>query len=478
MRWLYRSSMETNAKSAPVRLPADAVTDQPADVIAGPRPGIFGRERELDRLEALYSAARDSRGGRVAFVTGEAGIGKSRLLDELRHRLKRAEVLVLEGRCREVAGGALPYQPIREIVEAAVASLGDAPGIGDRGREVLQALDGRAGQHDPSAERDSSPWELKRAALFEQVASFLVDVARPRPLCILVHDLHLADGATHGLVAHLAQTRLGAPELEGRASAAERLWGLLAVSSRGDDSSWLAGAAAERIDLGALDEGGVRAFLQSPEVVAFFTEATGGRPRALEALLETRPAGADEIYRARLERLSPEARALLHALAVLARPAGLDELRRVSNVADDALGRAAAELVQARITSKLVVDGELRLAFLRSGDEEVTYRGLDAAIRRTLHAVAGRLMRQASAPGRESCDDCVAVAEHLLRGAVGEDAVDAAIVAGERLEITFGYDRAIDLYRRAYATTTRDDVRALVEARLCELERLVGDYAA
>ncbi|HZS39808.1 MAG TPA: sigma 54-interacting transcriptional regulator [Polyangia bacterium] len=454
------------------------MTDQPADVIAGPRPGIFGRERELDRLEALYSAARDSRGGRVAFVTGEAGIGKSRLLDELRHRLKRAEVLVLEGRCREVAGGALPYQPIREIVEAAVASLGDAPGIGDRGREVLQALDGRAGQHDPSAERDSSPWELKRAALFEQVASFLVDVARPRPLCILVHDLHLADGATHGLVAHLAQTRLGAPELEGRASAAERLWGLLAVSSRGDDSSWLAGAAAERIDLGALDEGGVRAFLQSPEVVAFFTEATGGRPRALEALLETRPAGADEIYRARLERLSPEARALLHALAVLARPAGLDELRRVSNVADDALGRAAAELVQARITSKLVVDGELRLAFLRSGDEEVTYRGLDAAIRRTLHAVAGRLMRQASAPGRESCDDCVAVAEHLLRGAVGEDAVDAAIVAGERLEITFGYDRAIDLYRRAYATTTRDDVRALVEARLCELERLVGDYAA
>src|SRR5205807_9708825 len=60
----------------------------------------------------------------------------------------------------------------------------------------------------------------------------------------------------------------------------------------------------------------------------------------------------------------------------------------------------------------------------------------------------------------------------------GEDAVDAAIVAGERLEITFGYDRAVDLYRRAYSLTARDEVKALLEARLCELERLVGDYAA
>src|SRR5579871_2329733 len=83
------------------------------------RPGCFGRERELDRLEALFHEASSGRSGRVAFVTGDAGIGKSRLLDELRHRLRRADVLVLEGRCREIAGGALPYQPIIEIVSQA-----------------------------------------------------------------------------------------------------------------------------------------------------------------------------------------------------------------------------------------------------------------------------------------------------------------------------------------------------------------------
>src|SRR5438270_186788 len=90
--------------------------------------------------------------------------------------------------------------------------------------------------------------ELARLeALFEQVSSVLVDVARPRPVCVLVHDLHLADGATRGLVAHLAQTRFGAPELDGVGS--ERLWGLLALTSRDLDDSWLAGAAGERVAL-------------------------------------------------------------------------------------------------------------------------------------------------------------------------------------------------------------------------------------
>ncbi len=465
-----------NRKPASASLPLELA---PSELPAALRHGCFGRERELNRLEALYAEALASGGGRVALVTGEAGIGKTRLLDELRHRLQLSGVLVLEGGCREAASA---YQPVIEIVDGAVRTLGDSPTAG-RGRELLEALKGRAGATLAGSPEGAS-WELRRVALFEQVASFLVDVARPRPLVILVHDLHLADGATRALVAHLAQTRLGAPELDGPTpSSVARLWGLLAVSSRDLDESWLAGAAAERVHLDALDADGVRAFLQSPEVVAFFAEATGGRPRALEAIIEARPADADELFRARLTKLSPDARALLSALAVMGRPAGLDELRRVALVADEGIARAVGELGQGRVVTKLVVDGELRLGFLRSADEEATYRGLDAGSRRKLHAAAGRLLAAnangaATSGTREGAADLVALAEHLLRGAAGEAAVDAALAAGERLEITYGYDRAIDLYRRAHATTTRDDVRARLEGHLCDLERLVGDYAA
>ena len=451
-----------NHKTAPI-------ADVPEREIAR---GCFGRDRELQRLEALYEAARASGLGRVALVTGEAGIGKTRLLDELKARLELQGAVVLEGRCLEAQAGSA-YQPIVAIVAAAVQALGEHP-TAARGREVLEALRGRA---QPATDAPAeSGWELRRVALFEQVASFLVDAARPRPVVVMVHDLHLADGATRALVAHLAQTRVGSQALDGNER--ERLWGLLAISARELDDAFLLGAESERLHLGALDADGVRAFLQSPEVVAFFAEATGGRPRALEALLETRPADADELFRARLQRLSPDARALLSAIAVLGRPAGLAELRRVAERGDEGLPRAAAELVQARIVTKLVVDGELRLAFLRSADEEATYCGLDAAARRRLHAAAGRLCEQRAADGELTCEDAVVLAEHLLRGAAGERAVDAALQAGERLEMTFGYDRALDLYRRAHATTTREELRATLDARLCELERLVGDYAA
>jgi tetratricopeptide (TPR) repeat protein len=413
---------------------------------------------------------RTAGGGRVALVSGEAGIGKSRLLDELRARLS-PQARVLEGNCREAAP---PYTPVIEIVDAAVRALGD-DGPAARGREVLEALSGRAAPGHPRSSGDDASWQLRRLALFEQVSSFLTDVSRAQPLVLLVHDLHLADASTRGLVAHLCETRVGAPELE--APRAERLWGLVVVSSREGDSAWLAGAATERLALGALDTDGVRAFLQSPEVVAFFAEATGGRPRALEALIETRPADADELFRARLERLSSPARSLLSALAVLGHAAGLEGLRRAAAVDEDEIARAVAELGEAKLARKRVVDGELRIGFLRSTDEEAIYAALPEGTRRRLHAEAGRALAAASRM-TGGFEETVAIAEHLLRGATGEDAVDAAVAAGEHLEITFGYDRAIDLYRRAYAMTTRDDVRALLEARLCELERLVGDYAA
>jgi DNA-binding NtrC family response regulator/tetratricopeptide (TPR) repeat protein len=452
--------METKQARPFLALPVSARTD--GDL---PRPSCVGRERELERLCQLWREVQAG-GGRVALVSGEAGMGKSRLIDELKHRL--AGAVRLEGACRDAAP---PYQPIVEIVEQAVASLDVAEGAAERGREVLEALRGR---QVPSGNDDGS-WQLRRLALFEQVASFLADVARKQPLALFIHDVHCADASTRGLVAHLCETRIGAPELEGPRGPDERLSGLVVITSRDHDAAWLAGAAPERLPLGALDTDGVRAFLQSSEVVSFFAEATGGHPRALEALIEAQPAGADELLRSRWIRLGPEAQSLLSALAVFGRAAGLEALGAAAGIFGEPLASSVAEVLNARFVTKLVVAGELRLAFLRSADEQAISAMLADPIRRRLHASVGKLLSQSGASGLE---DAVAVAEHLLRGQTGEDAVDAAVLAGERLEITFGYDRAIDLYRRAWTLTARDEVKALLETRLCELERLVGDYAS
>src|SRR5262245_14656430 len=107
-------------------------------------PSCVGREVELNRLRALHEQAlRESR-GLVAVVSAPAGLGKSTLLAELRRRLRQAGVPVLEGRCRV---GSAPYEAIREIVDAAVAALGDAGADAStltRAAEVSAALRGHA----------------------------------------------------------------------------------------------------------------------------------------------------------------------------------------------------------------------------------------------------------------------------------------------------------------------------------------------
>src|SRR5258706_11852007 len=252
-------------------------------------PRCVGRERELAALERLHAEVIQGGRGRVALVTGDAGIGKTRLTQELRRRLQARGATVVEGRSRE-GGGA--YQPRLEVVEATGRGLGDlgAARAAARGVEVAEALKGRLADGRAGDGLGAPELEARRVRLYERLAGFLAEAARIQPLAILIHDLHCADGATRALVAHLAQTRFGAPELHGADGPDDRVRALLVVTSRADDGAWLDGVAAERFPLGGLDEAGIREFLQAPEVVQFFAEATGGRPRALEALLEARPA--------------------------------------------------------------------------------------------------------------------------------------------------------------------------------------------
>ncbi len=440
------------------------------------RARCLGREQELAELVQLARGAVAAGEGRVAVVTGDPGIGKSRLFAALVEELTARGLTVLTGRCRDGVHHAATYRPIVEVVDGAIASL-EAVGeraVAERGREVRMALDGHA---VPGA--GGSAWAERRAALFDAVTSFLIDASRLLQVCVVIHDLDAADRATRELITHVAA--IGAPAAALAAGAGERLRGALVVSSR-DGAEPFTGAATRVVALRALDVDGVRAFLQSPEVVAFFAEATGGRPRALEALLEHVPVDADELLRARIARLSPTTRRLACALAVSGRATGLADLAALAALDDDALARGVEELEDARIVRREVARGELLLSFFRRGDEESIYATADDVLRAELHLRTGRRL---AARGRDHLLDRVRVAEHLLRGGAGADAVAAALRAVDALELTYGYDRAVDLLRRARTAALGiatdapgDESVAHIDDRLYELERAVGDYDA
>src|SRR4051812_34442063 len=131
------------------------------------RPFI-GRARELAELEEALDEAAAGRGGLVV-VTGDPGIGKTRLLQELSGRAA-GDWLVLSGRCWE-EGGAPAYWPWIQVVRAAGGDF-----------EAIAAPADDSGVRDP---------ESVRFELFGAVTAFLVD--RREPLLVVLEDLHAAD---------------------------------------------------------------------------------------------------------------------------------------------------------------------------------------------------------------------------------------------------------------------------------------------
>ncbi|HYZ99812.1 MAG TPA: AAA family ATPase, partial [Acidimicrobiales bacterium] len=184
--------------------PAQAVRQGPS---AGPDPSPFvGREGELAQLGAAWDRA--AAGARhLVVVTGEAGIGKTRLVTEAARRVSGEGALVLFGRCDEEA--IVPYQPIVEALDGLVSAIpaDELAMLDDEARAELAAV-------LPSLD---APRRMTRpagpAGLFEAVTTLVASVARERPVLLVLDDLQWADRDTLLLVRHLLRRAGEAPVL-------------------------------------------------------------------------------------------------------------------------------------------------------------------------------------------------------------------------------------------------------------------------
>jgi class 3 adenylate cyclase len=466
---------------------------------------LVGRRHEMNVLVSGLEKALGGRGS-LFLVAGEAGIGKSRLLDELAREARERGAQVLWGRCWE-AGGAPAYWPWIQSLRAYVrATDRDAlrEQVGGGAADVAQMLPELSELLPDLPEPPSLDPETARFRLFESLASFLVEAAKTRPLLLVLDDLHAADEPSLRLLQFVAGQLAAAPlliagayrdvELEpdsplasvvvelARERATHRL-GLAGLSEpevgRLIESS--ARVRPPRRSVAAIHHGTEGNPLFVGEVVRLLssegrlTDVSGAAHEALPI-----PAGVREVIGRRLRHLSEDCRGILTLAAVLGREFDFGALAHVSGRSEEELLNALDEAFWAHVLSE-VPAAPARLRFAHALIRDTLYGELGGPRRLRLHREVGEALEALYADDRTP--HLAELAYHYLVAAHSGDttkAVEYARAAGDRAVALFAYEEAIRVYGMALDAlgpdgTPTDRVRCELLLALADAEGRAGD---
>ncbi|MFD8973911.1 AAA family ATPase [Streptomyces sp. NPDC059593] len=425
--------------------------DTIADQGCADRAPLVGRAGELDRLDGLLGCRAEGAGPVAVDVTGEPGIGKTRLLTEFGIRARGRGMTVLKGRAGASEGAAgTPFQAVLDaFADLDHRERATTPALAELARLVEHDGPDASDVRDvrgPSEARDVRDVEDERV---RRIGAALGRVPAPG-LVLLLDDLHRADPATVALVDHLLRHPLRAPVLVVVARRERQTPPALASSlARAADSGALA-----RLDLGPLaaeDCAEALAPGAPPETVSELYAASGGNPLYFRALAHSRTphgrapgTGPVAVLLDELTPLSGVERAIVEAIAVLDGRATSELVVAVAAPAPTPDGRdgGATEHGEGR-GGQETIDAALRALARRDlvrPDEagrtlgprhpalpELVRGALDPWRRRELHRRAEAALARSGAPAS-------ARAPHLVGAATGPDAATAAVLveAAER----------------------------------------------
>lgn len=167
-------------------------------------PVFVGRTEESAALDRALAAAADG-APRAVLIGGEAGVGKTRLLEETLERARDAGALTAVGACVEAGADGLPFAPVSTLLRSLSRSLGDelaeaAGGFGGELALLLPELGDPAAPPAPAGDGEA------RGRLFELTARLLDTLARRRTLVLAIEDLHWSDRSTRELLGYLLRS--------------------------------------------------------------------------------------------------------------------------------------------------------------------------------------------------------------------------------------------------------------------------------
>lgn len=427
---------------------------------------FVGRDRELALLRESLARTAVGMGAGIDLVAGEAGIGKSSLVDRL---AAVSDATVLSGCCVPVGGESMPFAPVIAALRGLLPVRDAAPGAVRRWPMVFDHLlpGTQSADAEPSA-REAAMSPTGQMRLFEAILAMLGDLAEERAVLWLIEDLQWADRSTLDLISFL-----------GRNLSDERVRVVATIRDDGLPRSdalrtWLAELerlpGVTRMTLERLDHAATREQITQlsasaavgRELVDAIFERSAGNPLYTEQLLpcelspaQPLPATLRDLIRARFSSLPEPTHSLLGVAAVVG---GEFELAVLSAVA-----RTPEEETES--TLRPAVDRQL-IRPVRGATYEFTHplfrEVLEADLlpgeRRRLHARTGEALRdRAAGDGSDSFGTAGRIAYHWDMADVPDLALAAAIRAGLAAEDVYAFAEADEHFSRAVDLGARID---------------------
>ena len=470
------------------------------------RTPFVDRDVERAALRRGVDLANDGRGGFVV-VAGNAGVGKTRLVEELGAEAEARGLEFLVGRCHEISRGE-PYAPVVDVLEAVRRRLPP-----DRFRELLGEYAGEIARLLPNLRRwyadipppAEVPSKEERRYLFVTVQEVLARLAAVRPVVVLVDDLHWADEPSLLFLEHIAAALAELPILVVATYTRDE------VSIAGPLHAMLTGLHRRRlvhtIDVHDLGESDVARLLDaiggtSPPgaLVHALFEATAGNPFFLEEVVhqlaeqgrlltdgrwrdDAAMGGLDVpesirlIIESRLEKLHPNTRKILATASLIGRDFGFALLDVLGDLSEDELVDAVDEAERARLITSASDRSTVRFAFAHELIRHTLVNELSLTRRQRLHLRVADALEQVHAS--ELAEHAAAIAYHLERAGQRAEPDRTArflVMAADRALEAAAYAEALRHFEGALSLIPGDDTarRATVLEGMGTAERSLG----